>query len=102
MFWEVTWIAAGCLAFVAVLINLIRSFQKKEKGWQALMFTSLSAGCICVVAWFQIVGGWAQAEDISAIYDVVPTLVNMLSLAVGPGIVLNLLVLLRNGKKASK
>lgn len=102
MFWDITWITTGCLAFIMVLINLIRSFQKKEKGWQTLMFASLSAGCIAVLAWFQIVDGWVQAEDVSAIYDVVPTLAKMLSIAVGTGIVLNLLVLLRNGRYCSK
>lgn len=102
MGWNIVWLITGSMAFLLAIINLIRSFTAKNKGWQIMMFASLSCGAITILEEYQQVSIWLQHGDMAAIEDVVPTLAHMLTIALYIGIFLNLIVLLVNTKKAGK
>lgn len=102
MGWNIVWLITGSMAFLLAIINLIRSFTAKNKGWQIMMFASLSCGAITILEEYQQVSIWLQHGDMAAIEDVVPTLTHTLTIALYIGIFLNLIVLLVNTKKAGK
>lgn len=99
MDWNIGWIFWGAAAFLLGIINLIRTFLGKSRGWQVLMFASLSCGVITVLKEYQMVAQWLRWGDSSAVQDVVPTLANTLQTAVWVGLLLNLSVLILNLRK---
>ena len=64
--------------------------------WQALLFASLSFGALTMLCEYQIVNGWVQKGDISALLDVVPSMAQILGAALAVGIFLNFFVLFLN------
>ena len=44
MDWAYYWLLMGILAFGFVIANLIRAALGKRRGWQVLLFASLSCG----------------------------------------------------------
>lgn len=95
------WLVFGGIAFLLILLNLIRSVMgcQKKWEWQVLMFSSFSFGGLAFLDEYQMVSEWVQKDDISALKDVVPGTANMLTIAVAVVIVLNLIVLIINMKK---
>ena len=87
------WILTGAAAFILELVNLIRAAMKKPRGWQVLLFASLSCGGLAMMCALQAVSFWAKREDWTGIMDVVPTLTAVCSWALCLGIVLNFLAL---------
>ena len=96
MGWNFGWILEGGLAYLFAFFNLIRTFLGRQKGWEILMFLSLSFGGVTVLEEYRMVNTWLQSGDLSAIYDVVPMLTNYLAVALLIGILLNLIVLVIN------
>lgn len=90
------WIPLGFLAFGFVIINIIRTFLGKRKGWQVLMFLSLSCGLLEVLAQYQMIHKWVNMEDWAALLDVVPSMSNVLMIASILGIALNGMVFVLN------
>jgi len=87
------WLLLGAASFIFVIVNLIRGATKRHRGWQVLLFASLSCGGLAMVCALQAVSYWAKREDWSGIMDVVPTLASICSWALCLGIALNLLAL---------
>ena len=87
------WALTGAAAFILALVNLVRAAMKKPRGWQVLLFASLSCGGLSMMCALQAVSFWAKREDWSGIMDVVPTLAAVCSWALCLGIVLNFLAL---------
>lgn len=93
MDWNIGWLFFGAAAFVLVIINLIRVYTGKTKGWAALLLASMSCGAASILSAYRMVGRWALHGDMAAIQDVVPTMAGIYTAALVIGIVLNLLVL---------
>lgn len=93
MFWTFAWLLAGAAALLLVLINLARGLLRKCRGWQILLFASLSCGALSILSGFQMVHNWVRHGDWSALEDVVPTEAAVLTIAVCAGIILNFLSL---------
>ena len=87
------WLLTGAAAFILALVNLVRAAMKKPRGWQVLLFASLSCGGLAMTCALQAVSFWAKREDWAGIMDVVPTLAAVCSWAMCLGIILNLLAL---------
>ena len=90
MGWNIGWVFWGGAAFLLVIINLIRTLLGKQRGWQILLFSSLSCGAVTVLKEYQMVAQWLRWGNLSAVQGVVPTLANTLQTAVWVGILLNL------------
>lgn len=99
MDWNFSWILFGGGAFLLAIINLGRSCKGKYKGWQELMFASLSCGVLAVLTEYRMVNTWLSHGDMPAVMDVVPGMSGILTAAACLGIVLNLLVLVINSKR---
>ena len=99
MGWNIGWVFWGGAAFLLVIINLIRTLLGKRRGWQVLMFSSLSCGAVTVLKEYQMVAQWLRWGDLAAVQGVVPTLANTLQTAVWVGILLNLAALILNLRK---
>ena len=93
------WMIFGGLAFLLVIINLIRSALGYRQGWQLLMFLSLSFGALALTSSYQTIGNWIFHHDIAALEDVLPTMDPLLREATYMGIILNLVVLFFNMRK---
>lgn len=92
----ICWIFTGCVAFLLVIMNLIRAATGKNAGWRMFLFASLFCGVLAVLCSFQMICGWARAEAIDSLLDVVPTLAAASSGALCLGCVLNLLAIWMN------
>ncbi|MCI9057565.1 MAG: hypothetical protein HFF76_09965 [Oscillospiraceae bacterium] len=93
MDWAYYWLLMGILAFGFVIANLIRAALGKRRGWQVLLFASLSCGALTMLCMVQMVNNWVQKEDWSALLDCVPAMASWLTIALCLGILLNLLAL---------
>ncbi len=93
------WIFFGALAFVLVIVNIVRTMIGKSKNWEVLMFLSLSGGALALVAEYQMISRWALAGDWSAIQDVAPFMGSALLWLALFGILLNAVLLYMNVKK---
>ena len=49
MDWAYYWLLMGILAFGFVIANLIRAALGKRRGWQVLLFASLSCGALTML-----------------------------------------------------
>lgn len=102
MEWISGWPLLGAAAFVLVIVNLARAAMGKRRGWQALLFASLSCGILALVFALLTIKGYVREWDDSSLLDVVPTLTVLSAWAACLGIVLNLLALWlhmrRNGR----
>ncbi len=96
MNWSYCWVPCGGAAFALVILNLLRTLAGRRRGWQALLFASLSFGALTMLCEYQIVNGWVQKGDISALLDVVPSMAQVLGAALAVGIFLNFFVLFLN------
>lgn len=93
------WIFFGALAFVLVIVNIVRTMIGKSKNWEVLMFLSLSGGVFTLVAEYQMISRWALESDWSAIEDVAPFMGGALLWLALFGILLNAVLLYMNVKK---
>lgn len=99
MDWNISWFFLGGVAYLFVIINLIRTFIGRNKGWEILSFCSLSFGLLTVLDEYRMVNHWLAWEEMNSISTVVPAVTNTLTIAVWVGILLNLVVLIINLKK---
>lgn len=99
MDWNIGWLFWGAAAFLLVIINLIRTVLGKHRGWQALLFASLSCGGLTVLEEYRMVAQWLQWGELAAVQDVVPTMAGTLQTALWIGVLLNLAVLVLNLRK---
>lgn len=95
------WLVTGVIAFVAVVLNIIFLFNKRYKYCIVLVWISLSSGLIVLLSMYRLINLWVQAEDMSSLMDVVPTMSNVLAGIVLIGIILNAIVVFVHYKKAS-
>ena len=93
------WMLLGALAFILAIVNIVRCWIGKAKGWEVLMFLSLSGGALALVAEYQMISRWALAGDWSAIQDVAPFMGSALLWLALFGILLNAVLLYMNVKK---
>ena len=93
MEWIFGWPLLGAAAFVLVVVNLARAAMGKRRGWQALLFASLSCGILTLVYALLSIGNYVQEWDDSSLLDVVPTLTALSAWAACLGIALNFLAL---------
>ncbi len=87
------WLTAGGCAFILVIANLLRAAMKISRGWQVLLFASLSTGALSMVCALRMVGDYVQEWLVSSLLDVVPTLTVVSVWSACLGIALNLLAL---------
>lgn len=87
------WLLMGVSAFILVVVNLVRAVMKNSRGWQILLFASLSCGGLAMMCALEAASYWARRGDWSGIMDVIPTLTSVCSWALCLGILLNLLAL---------
>lgn len=91
--WEYGWLLLGGAAFILVLVDLIQAALRKHRGWQVLLFASLSCGALTVLCALQMVNSWLRKGNWSSIEDVVPAMSMVWAWALCLGIALNLLAL---------
>ena len=96
------WLFAGGIAFITVIINLILIYVGKHKYCNILVFISLSSGLIAMLSEYSLINMWVQAEDMSALLDVVPSMNNVLKSVVYIGIILNGIAVFVNHNKLKK
>ena len=96
------WLFAGGIAFITVIINLILIYVGKLKYCNILVFISLSSGLIAMLSEYSLINMWVQAEDMSALLDVVPSMNNVLKSVVYIGIILNGIAVFVNHNKLKK
>ena len=99
MDWNIGWFFLGEVAYLFVIINLIRTFIGRNKGWEILSFCSLSFGILTVLEEYRMVNQWLTWGEMNFISTTVPSVTNTLTVAVWIGILLNLVVLIINLKK---
>lgn len=87
------WMPLGAAAFILVLINLIRGAMGKRRGWQILLFASLSCGLLAMMCALLEINGYVQERLVDSLLDVEPTLAKLSVWAVFLGIALNLIAL---------
>ena len=102
MGWNFGWLFFGTAAFVLVIVNLIRVYTGKTKGWVVLLLASLSCGAGAILSAYHQVANWALHGDMAAIQDVVPTMAGIYTAALLIGIVLNLLVLVATRRRKAE
>lgn len=102
MDWNIGWLFFGAAAFVLVIINLIRVYTGKTKGWPVLLLASMSCGAGAILSAYHQVANWALHGDMAAIQDVVPTMAGIYTAALLIGIVLNLLVLVATRRRKAE
>ena len=90
------WIVFGGAAFLLTALNLVRTLLGKNQGWQVLLYAALSCGALTVLEQYRMVSNWIARGDMAAIYDVVPGMTDVLTVALAVGLLLNLLVLVLN------
>lgn len=102
MEWIFGWPLLGAAAFVLVIVNLARAAMGKRRGWQMLLFASLSCGILALVYALLTINGYVREWDDSSLLDVAPSLAVLSAWAACLGIALNLLALWlhmrRNGR----
>lgn len=91
--WVPCWMLLGCAAFVLVAVNLFQAALGKHRGWQILLFASLSCGALALMCALLTVGAYVREWLAASLMDVVPTLVKLSAWSVCLGLVLNLLAL---------
>jgi len=101
MGWNIDWIFLGGIAYLLAIINLVRSLMGCGKGWQTLMFLSLSFGTLTVLEEYRMVNEWLAWGELGSVINVVPNVSGVLTPAVYIGILLNLIILVINTKKRS-
>lgn len=87
------WMPLGAAAFILVLINLIRGAIGKNRGWQILLFSSLSCGLLAMMCALLEVNGYVREWLVDSLLDVEPALAKLNVWASCLGIGLNLLAL---------
>ena len=93
MEWIFGWPLLGAAAFVLVIVDLARAAMGRRRGWQALLFASLSCGVLALVYALLSIRNYVQEWDASALLDVVPTLTALSAWAACLGVALNFLAL---------
>lgn len=96
------WLVAGGIAFVAAMLNLILVLMGKHKYCSIFVLISLSGGLLAMLGEHALINQWVQAGDMSALMDVVPTMNNILIVAICIGISLNAIAVFVNCKKSKK
>ena len=82
------WMIFGLMAAAATFINLYLYKKGKEYKFAMAMGLSFTAATLC--AEYRLVFKWVEKEDWSALLDVVPTMVTLLSALTLISIVLNI------------
>ena len=94
MDWNLSWLCWGSLAFLLTAVNFIRALLRQHKGWEILLFASLSCGILTVLLEYRMAAQWLHWGEWAFVENAVPFLSNTLSTAVLIGLVWNLLVLI--------
>ena len=81
------WILFGIGVIITAIAGVICFVKQREAKW--FRFASLSLTALTLCAFFSQVANWAQAEDWSAMIDVVPTLSTLLWVLTVLSILLN-------------
>lgn len=92
------WIVFGVIAIGATLLNLILFFT--GKNYRLAMVVGLSFTALALVAQYNLVSEWVQAEDWAALEDVVPTMAGVLWVLTVFSILINALPLVLTRKAA--
>lgn len=66
------WIIFGFIAIIATFINILLFVAGKD--YKLAMAIGLSFTALTLVAFYSMVADWVEAEDWSALMDVVPTM----------------------------
>lgn len=82
------WIIFGLIAAAATFVNLY--LYQKGKEYKFAMAMGLSFTAAALWAEYSVVSKWVEKEDWSALLDVVPTMVTLLSVLTLISIVLNI------------
>lgn len=93
------WFPLGLIAFLIAGVNLVLGSMNKKTPWRLLVLLSLVFALFALLAQYHMVNTWVQAEDWSALMDVVPTMSKLLTGAVIVGVGLNVMVIVQNMRK---
>lgn len=85
---KIMWIILGVIALVATFINLY--MYGIGKDYKLAMAMGLSFTALTLVAEYRMVSEWVEAEDWSALLDVVPTMETALWILTIISILLNI------------
>lgn len=91
------WLIFGLIAIAATFINLY--LYKKGKDYKFAMAMGLSFTALTLWAEYNTVFKWVKKEDWSALLDVVPTMVAVLSILTIISILLNVTPMFLEQKK---
>lgn len=92
------WIVFGLIAIGATLLNLLLFFT--GKNYRLAMVMALAFTALTLVAQYNLVSEWVQAEDWAALEDVVPTMTGVLWILTLLSIIINVLPLVLTRKAA--
>lgn len=90
------WLVFGAMAFLLTVVHLVRTLMGRRRGWQVLLYAALSCGALALLEAYRMVSAWFARGDMAALYDVVPTLTNVLTAALALGLAINLFILILN------
>lgn len=91
--WIFGWTLLGTAAFVLAVVNLSRAALGRPRGWQILLFASLSCGLLALVCALLQTNDYVREWEASSLLDVVPTLAELSAWAACLVIALNFLAL---------
>lgn len=99
MDWNVEWLFTGGLAYFLVFVNLVRAIIGKTKGWQPLMFASLSFGALTILSEYRMIDVWLRHGEMASLSRSVASLTPFLERALYLGLFLNLLAMVLHMRK---
>jgi len=94
------WVILGLIAITATCINLV--LYAAGKDYKLAMAMGLSFTALTVVADYSMVSSWVEAEDWSALLDVVPIMAGALWVLTILSILLNIMPILLELKNKNK
>lgn len=94
------WFILGVIAIIATCINLV--LYASGKDYKLAMAMGLSFTALTVVADYSMVSNWVEAEDWSALLDVVPIMAAALWVLTILSILLNITPILLELKNKNK
>lgn len=92
MKFELLWLPFGFLAFLFIILNIIKLIRKKRKHWAIFCILSLTFGCLTLLSELHQSLNAVVNDDVSYILDVIPAVIPFITPPTILGLVSNLII----------